>query len=128
MHLIVSFLDFQSLLTAFYFFFNYFSSFLFLSPIFLTLFKRPSFFVFFSVNPLLKTLPNGEWSNLACSITLGFYPKSSPVRYSFFLKLSEEYVDILAANLSKSYCARFALILLSITLSWSVTVNFIRMK
>ena len=54
---------------------------------------------------------------MACSNTLGLYPKSSPVRYSYFLKSPEEYIDILAANLSKSYWAWFALILLSIILS-----------
>ena len=33
-------------------------------------------------NPLLKTLPNEEYSDLKCSTTFGLYPKSSPVKYS----------------------------------------------
>ena len=40
---------------------------------------------------------------MACSNTLGLHPKSSPVRYSYSFKSPEEYADILAAGLSKSY-------------------------
>ena len=58
-------------------------------------------------------LPNGEYSNLACSIVFGFKPKSSPVKYSYLSKLLEDSADILAASLSKSYCASFCLIFLS---------------
>ena len=53
----------------------------------------------------LNILPNGEYSNLACSTVLGFKPKSSPVKYSYLSKLLEDNVDILAAFLSKSYCS-----------------------
>ena len=62
------------------------------------------------------------------SDTVGLYTKSSPVRYSYFFKSPEEYADTLAGNLSKYYCAWFALILLSIISSLSVTVIFIRRK
>ena len=49
---------------------------------------------------LLSDIPNGEYSNIAFSSTLGLYLKSSPVRYPYFLKSSEEYADILAASLN----------------------------
>ena len=74
--------------------------------IFFNLLKRPSFLSSLS-NPLLKILPNGEYSNLACSTVLGFKPKSSPRNYSYLSKLLENNADILAAFLSKSYCASF---------------------
>ena len=41
-------------------------------------------------------------------IWFGLYPKSWPVRYSYFLKSPDEYADILAASLFKSYWAWFA--------------------
>ena len=41
------------------------------------LFKSPSFLSSSLSNPLLKILPNGEYSNLACSIAFGFKSKSS---------------------------------------------------
>ena len=81
---------------------------LFLS-IFFNFFKSPSF-LSSSLNPLLKTLPYGEYSNFAWSTVLGFKPKSSPVKYSCLSKLLEDNADILAASLSKSYCASFCLI------------------
>ena len=65
---------------------------------YLNLFKIPSF-LSSSLNPLLKTLPNGEYSNLVCSIILGFKPKSSPVNNSHLSKLLQESADILAASL-----------------------------
>ena len=57
---------------------------------------------FFS-NPLLKTLLNREYSNLAFSTTSGLYPKSSPVRYSYLFNSLDNNAEILAASLSKSY-------------------------
>ena len=75
---------------------------LFLSSIFFNLLKSPSFLSSLS-SPLLKTLSKGEYSNLAYSTTLGLYPKSSSVMYSYFLNSPENNADILAANLSKSY-------------------------
>ena len=53
--------------------------------------------------PLLKILPNGEYSNLACSIAFGL--KSSPVKYSTLSKLLEDRADIITAFLSKLYRA-----------------------
>ena len=76
---------------------------LFVSSIFFNLFKSPSF-LSFSLNPLLNILPNGEYSNFACSIVLGIKPKSSPFNISYLSKLLKESTDILAASLSKSYC------------------------
>ena len=76
------------------------SSFLFL--IFSNLLNNPSLLSFL-LNPLLKTLPNGEYSNLVCYIVLGFKPKSSPVNNSYLSKLLDDNTDILAASLSKSY-------------------------
>ena len=84
---------------------------LFLSSIFFNLFKSPSF-LSSSLNPLLNILPNGEYSNFAYSTVLGFKLKSSPVKYSYLSKLLEDNADILAASLSKSYCAPFYLIFL----------------
>ena len=75
-------------------------------------FKIPSF-LSSSLNPLLNVLPNGEYSNLVCSIVFGLRLKSSPVNNSYLSKLSEESADILAASLSKSYCDSFCLIFLS---------------
>ena len=60
----------------------YFQCFSLLFSILLNLFKSPSFLPF-SSNPLLKILPNGEYSNLACSTKPDLYPKSSPVKYSY---------------------------------------------
>ena len=49
-------------------------------------------------------MPNGKYSNLVFSSTLGLCPKSSPVKYSYFSKRSlEGKADILAASLPKSY-------------------------
>ena len=76
----------------------------FLSLIFSSLFKSP-FFLSSSLRPLLNILPNGEYSDFACSTVLGLRPRYSPVRYSYLSKLLEENADILAAALSKSYCA-----------------------
>ena len=42
---------------------------------FSNLFKRPSFLSDLS-NPSVNTLPNGEYSNFACSNASGLYPKS----------------------------------------------------
>ena len=51
-----------------------------------------------------RTAPNGEYSNLFFSSTLGLCPKSSPVKYSYFSKRSlEDQAGILAASLAKSY-------------------------
>ena len=69
---------------------------------FFYLFKSPSF-LSFSSKALLKTLPNGEYSNLAFSTTPGLYPKSSPVKYSYFSNSPDDNTEILAASLSKSY-------------------------
>ena len=68
----------------------------------------------------LKTLPNGEYSNLACSTTPGLCPKSSPVRYSYLSNSLDDNVEMLAALLSKSYWAWFVLILSLRILSSSV--------
>ena len=57
-------------------------------------------FLSFLSNPLFKILPNGEYSNLACSTVLGFKSKSSQVKYSYLSKLLENNGDILAAFLS----------------------------
>ena len=92
---------------------------------FFNLFKSPSFFSS-SLNPLLKTLLNDEYSNFAGSIVLGFKPKSSPVNNSSLSKLLEESADILAASLSISYYDSFCLIFLFKIIIWSVTVIFIK--
>ena len=58
------------------------------------------------LNDLLSDIPNGEYSNLFFSSTLGQSPKSSPVKYSYFSKISlEDNADILAASLLESYRA-----------------------
>ena len=54
---------------------------LFLHSIFFKLFKTPSF-LSSSSNTSLETLPDGEYSNLNCLTIPGWYPKSSPVKYS----------------------------------------------
>ena len=82
-----------------------------LSLIFFNPFKTPSFLCS-SLNPLLNILPNGEYSNFACSIVLGLRPKSSPVNNSYLSKLLEESADSLVPSLSKSYCDSFCLIFL----------------
>ena len=56
----------------------------------------------FLFNPLLKTLPNGEYSNLARSTTPVLYPKSSPVKYSYLWNSLDDNAEILAVSLSKS--------------------------
>ena len=76
-----------------------------------------------------KTTPNGEYSNLVFSSTLGLCPKSSPVKYSYFSKRSlEDKADILAASLPKLHWALFALILSSRILSSSVNVSVIKIQ
>ena len=52
---------------------------------------------------LLKASPNGENLNLAFSITLGLYPKSSPVKYCYLFNSLGDNAEISAASLSKSY-------------------------
>ena len=69
---------------------------------FFSLSKRLSF-LFLSSNPLLKTLPNGEYLNLASSTTPGLYFKSSPAKYSYLFSFLDNNTEILAASLSKSY-------------------------
>ena len=73
-----------------------------MSSIFFSLFKIPSFLSSFS-NSLLKTLLNGEYSNLTCSTTPGLYPQSSPVKYSYLFNSLDDHAEILAASLSRSY-------------------------
>ena len=58
----------------------------------------PSFLII-----LLKASPNGEFRNLTFSSAFGLYPKSSPVKYSYFSNSPLYNGDILAAFLSKSY-------------------------
>ena len=82
-----------------------------------SLFKGPSFLSSFS-NHVLKTLPDGEYSNLAGSTIPGLYYKSSPLKYSYLSSSLDSNTDILAASLSKSYWAGFALILSSKILSY----------
>ena len=38
-------------------------------------------------------MPNGEYSNLACSTVLGLRPRSSPVKYLYLSKLLEDNAD-----------------------------------
>ena len=76
--------------------------------------------IFFFCLLYLKNLPNGEYSNLACSTTPGLCPKSSPVRYSYLSNSLDDNVEMLAALLSKSYWAWFVLILSLRILSSSV--------
>ena len=83
----------------------------FLSSVFFSLFKSP--FLSSSFGPLLKILPNGEYSNLVCSTALGLKSISSITKYLYLSKLLEHNADILAAFLSKSYCALFYIIFLS---------------
>ena len=64
---------------------------------------QKSFFLSSSSNPLLKTLPNGEYSNLAFSATCGLYPKPSPVKYSYFSDSPDESAEILAVSLSRIF-------------------------
>ena len=73
---------------------------------FFSLLKSP-YFLSSSLKPLLKILPNREYSNFACSTVFDLIPKSSPVRYSYLSKFLEGNADISAAFLSKSYCASF---------------------
>ena len=79
----------------------------FFSSIFFSLFKSPSFLSSSLSNPLLKILPNVEYSNLACSTVLGLRLRSSPVKYSYLSKLLEDTADMLAASLSKSTVLHF---------------------
>ena len=58
---------------------------LFLSSIFLNLFKRPSFLSDLS-NPSVNTLPNGEYSNFAYSNASGLYFKSFFSKFSYLDK------------------------------------------
>ena len=74
-------------------------------------FSKTFNFIFF-LNTLLSNVPNGEYSNFAFSAVLGLRPKSSPVKYAYLSKLLEDNANILAAFLSKSYCALFYLIFL----------------
>ena len=69
-------------------------------------------FVFFSyfvclgfriILKLLEVSPNEEYWNLTFSSTFWLYPKSSPVKYSYFSNSPLDNTDILAASLSKSY-------------------------
>ena len=92
--------------------------------------------VFFAIYPILfvlllvlsvKTMPNGDNSNLSFSNIFGLYPKSSPVKYSYFSRRSlDDNAEILAASLPKSYWAWFDLILSSKILIWPVTVMSVR--
>ena len=56
-----------------------------------------AFIIFFY--PLFRASPNGEYSNLACTIILGLYPKSSPVKYSYLSNSLDNNAEILAASL-----------------------------
>ena len=61
-------------------------------------------------------MPHGEYSNLVFSITLGLYPKSSHVKYSYLPKrFLDDNAEILAVSLPKSDCTWFDLILSSRT-------------
>ena len=66
----------------------------------LTLLTLSSFF-----NPLLKALPNGEYSNLTCSTTPALYPNSSSVKCLYLSNSLDDNAEILAASLSKLYWA-----------------------
>ena len=76
-----------------------------------SLLNNPSF-LSSSLNPLLNILPNGEYSNFACSKVLGLRFKSSPVNNSYLSNLFEDNADILAVFLSKLYCESLYLIFL----------------
>ena len=68
-----------------------------------------------------NTLARGEYVNLACSITL-FWPGSNislAVKYSFLWFFSDDYADIFAASLLRSY-GSFS----SLDLSWIVIISF----
>ena len=83
--------------------FNYFSNCVsFLPSICSNLFKSPFFLSSFS-NPLLKTLRNQEYSNLACLTTPDLYPKPSPVSYSYLSNYLDDNAEILATSLSNPY-------------------------
>ena len=58
---------------------------LFLSSIFFNFFKSPPFVSALST-PSVNTLPNGEYSNFACSNASGLYHKSFLVKYSYLGK------------------------------------------
>ena len=105
--LVCCFLSLSSLSSLSSFLIKFFCAF----SIFFYLLKRPSS-LSFSLNPLLKIILNGEYSNLACLIVFGFKPRSSPVKYSYLSKLLEDNEDILAAFLSKSYYVSFCRIFL----------------
>ena len=53
----------------------------------------------FFKSTLLKASPNGEYSNLVLSRAPGFYPKSSPVKYSYLSSSLDDNADNLAAFL-----------------------------
>ena len=60
------------------------------------------------IQPFIKSFTQGEYSNLACSIVLGFKSKSLPVKYSYLSKLLEDNADILAAFLQNHIVLNFA--------------------
>ena len=69
-----------------------------LSPLpFLTILSAVVLALFF------KAFPDGKYWNLTFSSTFGLYPKSSPVKYSYFSNSPLDNADILAACLSRSY-------------------------
>ena len=70
---------------------------------YLLIFSKVLLFLSFSSNPLLKTSPNGEYSNLAFSTTPGLYPISSLVKCSYLSNSPDDNAEILAAPLSKFY-------------------------
>ena len=49
---------------------------------------------------MVKTLPNEEYSNLACSATPGLYPKSSPFKYLYLPNSLDDNAENLAASLN----------------------------
>ena len=59
--------------------------------------------IFFNLSVIIWA--NGKYSNFAFSTTPGLYPKSSPVKYSYFSNSPDDNVEILSASLSKSYWA-----------------------
>ena len=63
-------------------------------------------FICFVFSVIRQSHTQRKYSDLAFSNTLGLYPKSSPVQYSYFSKRSsEDKADILAASLFKLYWA-----------------------
>ena len=80
----------------------------FLSLIFSNLLNNPSF-LSSSLNPLLNILPNGEYSNFACSTVPGLGSKFSPLSSSYLSKLFEDNADILATSLLNHTVIHFAL-------------------